>query len=279
MTVQDKDTLKSYFTDGSVPVEADYIDLIDSMASLSSMYLSLPGIRMYYSMGAHSYLGSGPRMIDLVGGINLSFTSFPLLSHYNSKVPRVYLDGLNDYLSYVDFDSVEFSGVEAFISTPYRGMTLGGWVRPTAVPSTGGYSMGIFSKWVASNFAYYLGLNSTDHPSVGFSEDGTLSAGQYIVLAHTSTILVNTWYYIVGRYSNYSNRVYITLQDNTISVDSSSIAGIYNAGTASFEVGRLLQDNNYLFKGHLSNLFVSGMYLDDTIINDVFENTKALYGY
>lgn len=286
MPEQTKDVLKSYFNDGDVPLETHYVDLIDSMITAGtiphflcpSLYLSLPGIRSYYPFGVNTKLTSTVLATDLANKFHLTDASgTSLLSIYNDTVPYANLDGSTDYFYYPDDAHFEISGTETYINSTFRGLTIGAWVRLTGLPSIFG-TMGVVSKWYQSaNCAYRLFLSSSNKPSFGISEDGTVNIGKYQTLAHTTSVTSGSWLFVVGQYSKYSNKLCITLNGDTVEA-ATSLTGIYVAGIAALEVGRHNQISTDCLYGDMSNVFISCMYLSREIISSLFNRTKSLYG-
>lgn len=282
MTVQTKTVLKGFFNDGDLPVEANYVDLIDSMVeypdlssgAIDSLYLGLPGLRSYYPMGANTIFHAS----DLANGYSLQDpASLAFYTITNELAPCVRLNGSSSYFYFTDSAHFEISGTEAQVAATYRGLTVGAWIKLAELPSVVGM-MGIINKWLEpSNCAYRFYAHAGNYIAFTVSEDGTKNAGQYVGLANSVSLNLDDWFFAIARYSKAQNKIFVTVNDTTEEASATTITQCYASGSANFEIGRHNQDSNDIFSGWLSRLFISCMYLPESMIQKLYLQTKSLY--
>lgn len=273
MTVQDKTTLKSYFADGHPPVEANYVDLIDSMAlsnvPYTGAYLSLPGIHSFWNLASRKKVSTTIYVPDIVSGKDLTKNNGPLAS-VDGLAPRLYFDGSNDYLSYPDDSHFHVSGSESDVDTAYRGVTIGCWINPSVV---GEVNRGLIGKWTSSTGEreYLLYTNASGRVVMTISQDGSATAS----IANTQVVLNTTdWFFVLGTWSNSLDYLYCYVNERVDYV-ATTYTAINVAGTTPFEIGRY--SGAAYYQGWMSNAFICSTYMPPQVVANLYNQTKYLF--
>lgn len=142
----------------------------------------------------------------------------------------VQLDGATGYIQFGDI--FEFPGTAAF--------TVGGWFRPSALPSGTGYMLTKRSA-TTSEGGWYVGLTNIGQVIAGrMDSSGTDQAASSVLLS------VNNWYWIVVTYDGsniriYVNAVLVATEPSTKSLPGNSLQmtmGRHAGGPTNFLGGR-----------------------------------------
>ncbi len=246
-------------------------DKINRWGNVISSFQNIPGLVGFWPMS--SVQRSTGNAFDLTSqGRTLTYNGNPTYNIYNDFMPYIDLDGTGDFLSRADETDLDISGTETIYNSSVRGLTIGSWVFPDALPG-GGPTLGISGKWLsAGNQRSYLMLfNSTDFPQVNVSSDGIAA----IIQVSSVVATINNWFFIVGRFTPSTNLdIFVngTWTRNTTSIPAS----LFNS-TASFELGAF---NSGLLNlnGRIGFSFLSANTLSDALINALFQQSRVLFG-
>jgi len=272
MPIVSKDTLKTYFEDGKLPLESHYVDLIDSMSLGNAMnaYQTLLGLRGFWPMS--SIDGSGNVVDQSSVGLTLTRTGNPYY-WYDNEAPAIYLDGSGDYLIRAVGAPTSITGTEAYIYSPQRGLTFGGWFKPSV---TTGLWRGLISKyqeWGTGHRSYLLALGEGGTFHCYISSNGTST-----VSVTGSAAAVNTWQFVVGRYMpSTSLAIFVNRQ---LATQYSGIPTSLYASEADFIIGGYTGGSpGYVlpFHGSASLCFLCAAALSDDTIYSLYEMTWRFF--
>jgi len=223
-------------------------------ASQKDVFVRLPGLVAYWPMG----LRSSALAIEHSGsGHNLTQTGVcPTGYDGNSFVH------LGDGTNYIWNSSGAFgiSGLQTWITSSLRGLTLGGWFMVDSAPTTFG---GLVSK-------------SDDTPDRGYaliqSNDGTTTflasgTGAAVVQVASAVHSNSVWRFVVGRFTPSSEiAIFVDGDKNT---NSTAIPASLNASSQAFEVGRYFDNDAYILHGKARDVFVCAASLSDALIEEI----------
>jgi len=236
-----------------------------SLAYTMSLIMALPGLRGFWPMSA---VDSSGNAFDQSGnGRTLTYNGNPTYN-YAGLVPYIDLDGTGDYLSRATEAGLDILGTESYIANP--GLTMGGWFQITSLPgSTFPAFMGKVSG--ASQRSYWLPYNSTTGEVLFvITNDGSTS-----VQVSGGNLSVGTWYFIAGRFEP-STELAIWI-NGTQSTNTTSIpASIFNSSSA-LEIGRNAS-SSAVVDGRASMCFLCASYLSDTIVSDIYQQSRVMFG-
>jgi hypothetical protein len=240
-----------------------------AIANMMSMYQTLPGLVGLWPM-ASTAISSG-NAPDLSGnGKTLTHNGNPRYARAGASylVPCIYCDGAGDYLSRASEADLNIIGTEGVIATAWRGLTIGGWFY-VASGASPGYLIG---KANNTNGPYFL--YATPGTNVLFRVRDSTDTTNYSV-AEATVDFRDGWHFIVGRYDP-STEVKIWVDDttnvNTTSIPASLQSGPDNFGIMGNGVG------TGLLIGYTSFCFLTATILSDDMIDDLYENTRDLFG-
>lgn len=186
-----------------------------------------------------SYSGSGLTVNGLVGGIGATLVNGTGFGTTNNGY--FIFDGTNDYIS--------VSSSPTSFTYNRSSFTVGGWTYMTSLPTS--YYGVILSKWNtgAGNDNEFI-LNTDDGNkflfALDFDDSLTPNAQTNDLVISTTTIVANTWYYVVASFDNGSIKLYINgvLESSATSVNTSvktntnSSLDIGRFGTTFYSFGR-----------------------------------------
>jgi hypothetical protein len=152
------------------------------------------------------------------------------------------------------------TGLETWISSSIRGLTVGAWVMADV---QGGNDEGIITKDTsAPNRGYALLWKSTG--AVGFFISGT---GAAVSQAVSATAQLATWHFIVGRFTPSTEVAIIVNGEKT--VNTTAIPAQVTVSTANIDLGRYLQSASQILSGKLRDVFVCASALTDAQLETV----------
>ena len=250
-------------SDAATPTEKAVRTYVGGMQKAVALYQALPCLRAFYPMSA-GYTGAR----DLGGGgHHLTAAGVPLFG-YDGLVPYAEFDGTDDTFYYANNINFSILGTETSVVSTQRGLTLGAWIRPDAVNN----SRGVICKLAAAGNqrSYVLYINTKAYLYI--SADG---ATQYNA---ESVANVNTtgWQLMIGRFvPNTTMDIYLDGVKRSIS--ASGITTLKDS-TAEFNIGSYENHTNGRFDGKISNAFVCACALSDSIIEAIWQQTRAMYG-
>lgn len=231
--------------------------IADSLtAGQQDLFIRLPGLRGYWPMSAVDNVGAAR---DHSGnGMKLNPTGTPVYG-FDGDAYVESGSGTNYLTTPAPLPQV--TGLEGWIETSTRGMTLGGWFNVRAVPSS---SSGYVSLWgTAPQRSYSILWNTAGFTTFFASGDGT-------ALVQVNQVLpsILTWVYIVARFTPgaeialFVNRSKVT---NTTSIPASLFPSSFQ-----FEVGRYDNNNARILRCRHRDVFLCATSLDDDVIARIF---------
>jgi hypothetical protein len=198
------------------------------------------GLIMYLdAANTRSYSGSGLTANGLVGGIGGTLVNG--VGFTSSNGGSFTFDGTNDYIS--------VSSSPTTFSYNRSSFTVGGWTYMTSLPTS--YYGVILSKWNTGggNDNEFI-LNTDDGNKFLFAVDfddslNPNSQSNDLVLS-TTTIIANTWYYVVATFDNGSIKIYVngilensaTSLYTSVKTNTNSSLDIGRFGTTFYSIGR-----------------------------------------
>ena len=198
------------------------------------------GLVMYLdAANTRSYSGSGLTANGLVGGIGGTLVNG--VGFTSSNGGSFTFDGTNDYIS--------VSSSPTTFSYNRSSFTVGGWTYMTSLPTS--YYGVILSKWNTGggNDNEFI-LNTDDGNKFLFAVDfddslNPSSQSNDLVLSNT-TIIANTWYYVVATFDNGSIKIYVngilensaTSLYTSVKANTNSSLDIGRFGTTFYSIGR-----------------------------------------
>jgi hypothetical protein len=259
---------------------ADFFGRNEPNASWSntvSNHLLLPGLRGFWPTSAHHVTVQGSYVDDIACGYDVGMFGSPTLQLWNLALPPCcYFDGESNLAlgsDDIQFDVLGTAAAEPMILAAQRGLTVGAWVRFSAL----GAIAGIIDKWtIAGNLrAYRLYKTAANTIVFEVSTDGTA----VVSITSTTTIAANVWYWVMGRFSpSTALDVYVN------SVRTTNVAGIpvsiYNT-TAVLSMG---QTNASYLNGYMSLIWLAASRCwdgaaatRDVIPFSLFEHSKRMF--
>lgn len=237
--------------------------------SAVSLLQALPGCRGVWPM---SGVGTAGQALDQSGlGNHLTLNGNPQFA-YDSLAPYCAYDGTGDYHNITDAASgnaYDLSVVaEAYILPAVRGLTIGGWFRFDNAAVAG---EGLISKWGGANtFSYRLVRDAAGNIDFRISTDGTA-----VVAANGATVVgAAEWVFCAGRFLAGNEVVVFTNRDKV--PQPTAVATLFNSAQP-FTIGAR-SDAVEFFTGRGSHCFACCEALSDSLIQSIFENTRAMFG-
>lgn len=221
------------------------------------LFVRLPALRAYWPMSAVNYLG---RAIDHSNAsVFLQRQGAPTYGFDGNAYAQ--LGVANDFL-YTASSELDFTGTEAWIDSGIRGLTLGGWFKIDATP---GANSGLISKHKASpQYGFDLYWTTANAPTVYLSGNGTTG----VTVAHT-TKLIETWYFIVARFTPSTELAIFVNTDKVTNI--TSIPASVNVSTQNFEIGRDNDDNARIIEGKARDVFICAAALSDATLSALYQ--------
>ncbi len=222
-------------------------------ASREDVFVGLPGLIAYYPMGirdisgnVRDHSGAGSTLPEVgtcaVGYDGNSFTHLG--------------NGTNYLATGTGFG---LTGLEAWISSSIRGLTVGAWFMIDSSPSP---DSGLISKdGPPPNRGY--GLIFTVGGTVLFFASGT---GAATVNANSGAVSTGEWHFIVGRYIPSTEVAVFVDGDKTTT--TAAIPASQFVSAQAFEIGRFFNDNTRITHGKVRDAFVCASALSDALIEE-----------
>jgi hypothetical protein len=240
------------------------------LQAVAAPFLSLPGLRGFWSLGAFDESGNA---FDMSGNARtLTYNGNPTYTHTATAgtVPNLILDGTGDYLSRADEAGLDITGTEAYVVSTRRGLTLGGWFR---FANAAGSSEGMLTKDnEGAQRSYRLSRATTGAVRFSVSSDGTSS---YTTASSTAVPAVDTWTFVAGRFVP-STSVDVWANAEKTSTTTSVPASVFS-GSANLLIGGFSGGGN-LLTGRVSLCFLCATALQDATIAQLYQRTRGAFG-
>ncbi len=224
------------------------------VASQKDVFVRLPGLLAYYPMGIRN--ASGLAIDHSNAGANLLQQGLCPTGYDGNSFAHLG-DGTN-YL--YGSASNQITGLETYISSSLRGLTLGGWFMIDSAPAVAG---GLLSRSDDTPDRGYF-LVQTNSGEAWFVASGT---GAAVVQVLSATYTIGVWRFIVGRFTPSTEvAVFVDGDKNTSTV---AIPASLNVSAQAFEVGRYYNDNTRIVHGKARDVFVCAASLSDALIEEI----------
>jgi len=223
-------------------------------------FIHLPALRAYWPMSIVRSTGAAE---DHAGtSVGLLRQGGPLYGFDGNAYIELGIS--NGYMATAS-SALNITGTEAWIASSLRGLTIGGWFM---VDSTPGLDSGLITKDATGpQRGFALLWETVNRPTFFVSGNGT--SGPSIAY---STLLLDTWYFIVGRFTP-STEVAIFVNGTKLA-NTTSIPAAINVSTQNFEVGRYFNSDSRIIEGKARDVFVCTAALSDETLSDLYQATR-----
>lgn len=224
------------------------------VASQSDLFVRSPAITGYFPMSvlnaangwATNHGGSGDDLEETgdcpVGYDGNSYRHFP---------------GGTNYLSAGGYN---VSGLEAWVEAGIRGLTVGGWFYPDAVPGT---QAGLITKMgVITDYSFGMVQRSTGEIQGVVSNNG--SALNTVV---GDEVPLGSWHFLAMRFTP-STELAVWMDGLKTTLETAIVASLY-ATSQDFEVGRHANNNSWTYHGRARDIFICQAALPDALIDQL----------
>lgn len=177
-------------------------------------------------------------------------------------------------------DSSEFDiqGNETYVTTAYRGLTMGAWIRYAA--GSWGSVNNVIGKWTytGNQRSYNLRLGGSGKPNFYVSGDGTASINKASGVA--ADLSNGSWSFIAGRYDPSTEIKVYHGKDGELFEDAetSGIPATLFNGTSQFELGSYDGGGGY-WQGQIAFPFLCFARLPNIFLTRYYEMTKRIFGH
>ena len=200
-----------------------------------------------------SYPGSGTTWTDISGkGYDGTLTNGPTFS--SNYGGNIVFDGSNDFITGVHNSELNLR----------NDVTVECWFRRTGSRSTWAR---IFGKGNGSNRTYGLWYHVNQNKFL-YQRYGPSTMNINI----TKTVVLNTWYHMVGTSSGSTHTLYV----NGVKIGTSSISTTFHSSTDPYKVGS--HDNNYHHIGDVSNCRIYNRGLSEAEVKQNYNAHKGRFG-
>lgn len=242
------------------------------LGNMIAFHLGLPGLRGFWPF---SSFDSASLAQDL-SGQGRHLTRSGATYNYIAPIPTILLQSNQSrHFSRADEAGLDITGTESVVSTSWRGLTLGIWVRPTSAGIGTGLTQHYIGKWhTPSNRSYTIVKNSND--TVGFSVSNAGTAND--CAATTSfTLEANKWYHLVGRFTP-STGVDLFVNGVKTAYNSGSPPASIFSGTADLNIGASQNGTASFADCYASMAFLCAMQLSDAYVIPLHNHSRRLFG-
>jgi len=250
-----------------------------AMGNAVALFQSIPGLRYFWPMSTMHGAGIAPSYPEDLSGGGRDLTNIgPCLFGYDDLAPYVLADGINDYLTRADEIGLDVTGTEGYVQPAYRGLTYGGWFKiADALPI--GFFSAIMSKYdtTINQKSYQMYINAATSVVTGrISRDGT--GGTVNTIVSTYTLTQNQWHFIIMRFDPSTElAIMVDGSQNKDSLVAGVQASIFNS-TTQLDIFAYNNGTAGYLNAYGSLCFISGMFLSDSIIDVLYQQTRALFG-
>jgi len=241
-----------------------------ALGNAISTYLALPALRGFWPTSAHHVTTQAWYVDDIACGYDMNAYGSPHLG-FSNLYPWAYLDG-NENFYYLDNAQFDIRGIDPPTAVANQGLTLGMWIRFDALNT--GTDQYFFCKWLTTTTdrSYALYENGAGALKFKISSDGTGVAGSVDVITSAATPVIDTWYFVVGRWDTINTDIFV---DGVKTHSVSSEASIFNS-TANLLIGRDDAGTDW-FTGYFSMAFICAASVSDSILKNIWHQTRYLF--
>lgn len=223
-------------------------------ASQKDVFVRLPGLLAYWPMGIRDL---GGVVIEHGGAGNWLVQTGICPTGYDGNA-FVHLGNGTNFLNAGAAFGV--TGLETFISSSLRGLTIGGWFMIDSTPVVNG---GMISKdKLSPDRGYTLVYQAAGVISFLVSGNGASTVG-----VSSAAVSLATWHFVAARFAPSAEIAIIV--DGNKDVNTSVIPASLNISAQAFEVGRQFDDNSQVLHGKVRDVFICAAALSDALIEEV----------
>jgi hypothetical protein len=236
-------------------------------ANAISIFSMLPGLRGFWPLSTANESGNAYDLSEQ--GRILTYTGNPTYN-VSGLAPYIDFDGVGDYLTRADEAGLDCLGNESYIAAAIQGITFGGWFWFDR--DTNGEGLITKADGITNNNRNFDLLYRGDAGDVA-QVDISNGANAYTITS-TDILTTGVWYFLAGRFvPSTSVDVYVNLAKDTL---AAGIPATANNSNAPFQIGA--RNGGLLLDGRANLCFLCAAALPDVIINQLFEQTRAMFG-
>jgi hypothetical protein len=244
-----------------------------------SMYANLPGLVSFWPMSSVGYQTSPtPPLRSVIvpnhsGHTHIIHDLFyePPYSvaafGYDGLIPYATVFGSDGYLRIGILQIYAITGTEPHIEPAYRGLTLGIWVQFSET----GKGEALIGKADAVNYAYYLEKTQDESVRVVVT-DGLVNYG----VESANTVDASQWHLVIGRWTP-STEASVFL-NGVKTVETANVPATLLDSVAHPYVGYETPTSNNTSAKRVSMAFICTMSLSDTICQNIWHQSRAMFG-
>lgn len=224
------------------------------VASQKDIFVRLPALVGYWPMGIRA---AGSVIEHGGSGFVLTQTGVCPTGYDGNSFAH-----LGDGTNYVWNSSSQLirTGLETWVSSSMRGMTLGGWWMIDSLPASQGGLAGKFG--VITDYGYALVVHSSGTIQMIIS-----STGSNIISATSPVAATGQWLFLAGRFTPSTELAAFVNGDKT--VNTTAIPASINGSSQAFEAGRFAADNSLIAHCKSRDVFLCASALSDALIEEV----------
>ncbi len=225
----------------------------------SDLFVRLPGLIGYFPLGITTPV-TGKAVNHAGGDVDLAETGTCPIGYDGNSYRK--LGGGVNYLGAAGYVT---TGLETYIGSGLRGLTVGGWFSLSGSPSNSG---GMISKdGVAGQRAFGLYTASDNSARFWVSPNGT-----DWVQAVGDTVSLGDWEFIVGRFTPSTEVAVFVSGEKDVNV--TSVPASVPSSTQDFELGRYANNNSFTYNGRARDVFVCQAVLSDTLLEELMVSSR-----
>lgn len=286
MPAQSKTTLKGYFAKAHPTTEAEYGDLIDSMAldpagsgqsalsAAMSAFMAMPGLAGFWPGNIGQNNSGTPQLWDHgPNAKHMSFASVASTQGGGELVPFLNLNGSN-YALTGDSSPFDINGNESYLASQLRGLTVGAWIRPRLINQFQVYmAKAISTNSNLNNYRIQGGVANLFTFTLG---DGSNT----YVIQNPGAYSIDTWYFVVGRFRPsvsldiIVNGVETRLQSG---IPATAYANPYSLVLGGQQASGTYNDITSHATCYQAFAFVSQAKLPDTYVDYLYDSSRGLF--
>lgn len=236
-----------------------------ALANTISTFLAIPGLVGFWPMSPFD--PSNGDTFDVSGATRTLTNNSNVTFGFDDLAPYSQYDGVGaNRLIRLDEAALDITGTEADIEN--NGLTIGCWV----FLDTGAVGEQFIGKWgAAGSRSYRLDKSGGGNIRILISSDGTAQT----TIAASNAPNTSDWNFAVGRFDP-STELAIFLNGTKTTNTTSIPASIFQSAT-DFSTGATGAGANP-FDGKLSMCFLSASFISDVAINNLYQQTRTLFG-
>lgn len=220
-------------------------------ASQQDLFVRLPGLQGYWPMGIRFSSGA---VVEHGGAGNSLLQTGTCPVGFDGDSYAHLGDGTNYLYASGGFG---ITGLEAFITSSMRGLTLGGWFMIDGWPVQ---NSGLVTKFGSvTNYGYGLSLQSTGEIFAIVSSNGSATT-----VAQSQVAAMGEWHFLALRFIPSTEVAVFVDGDKT--VNPTAVPASIFVSSQNFEVGRYQGADSRITHGKSRDVFVCSASLSDALI-------------